>query len=103
MRRQCGKRATPPHQHDVNESFVQGRSEVAKASDALAVTQRLRQCGAKRQRNVLVRVVVVDPSVSLRVHADVEQTVRCQLLRAASQLSSGPLAGSTTSRSTGIS
>ena len=71
-----------PYQHDVYKSLVERRSKVAKACDALAIAQRLRQCRAQRQGDVLVRVVVVDPGVALRVHDDVKEAMRRQLLRA---------------------
>lgn len=55
--------------------------EVAKAVDALAVAQRLRQRGSQCEANVLVGVVVVDPDVAVGVHDDVKQPVRRDLVQ----------------------
>ena len=59
----------------MDESFVEWRVEVPKAHNAFALAERLRQRAAKRQRNVLDGVVIVDPCVAGGVHLDVEQPV----------------------------
>ena len=75
------RRRSSAHQHHVHQRLVQRRREVAEAVDARAAAQRLRQRLAERKRNVLVRVVVVDVQVALRMHRDVKQAVAGDLLR----------------------
>ncbi len=71
--------------HSTHAHLVEGSSEVPKSRDALAISECLRQRGAQRERDVFVRVVVVDPRVTLRVDVQVEQAVRAQLLQANKQ------------------
>lgn len=67
-------------EYDVHERLVERRREVAEARDAPAVSQCARERRAKRERDVLVRVVVVDPRVPRGLDGDVEQAVRRELV-----------------------
>lgn len=71
-----------PHQHDMDEGFVQGGVEVAESKDAGSLAERLGERAAERERNILHGVMVVDPRVTLRVHLDVQQPMRRDLLQA---------------------
>lgn len=52
-------------QRDVNQRLIQRGDEMTEAVDTLAVSQSLRECRAKRQADVLIRVVVIDVRVTL--------------------------------------
>lgn len=68
-------RAPGEVQHHVGQSLVQWCREFTEAMNAPSVAQRLGHGRAQSQRDILHRVMVVDPSVSGRTHGQVEQPV----------------------------
>ena len=62
----------------MDESLVQGRSEVAKPVDALAITQRLRQGAPQRQGCKVARGALVSMQHMIRRTADLATVVFMQ-------------------------
>lgn len=65
----------------MDKSLVEGRAEVTKAVDTLALSERLRESATKRECDVLCCVVVIDPRVTLCLYGHIQQAVRTDLLQ----------------------